>query len=90
VAEEVAAVASHLDLLAAMGCNVMVFAEGHGSTDGDPSAPLSRRPVLSDDGWPGFCAKLDAVARHLRERGVRLAFHHHMGTVVQTEAEIDR
>ena len=90
VAEEVTAVAAHLDLLAAMGCKVMVFAEGHGSTDGDPSAPLSRRPVLSDDDWPGFCAKLDAVARHLRERGVRLAFHHHMGTVVQTEAEIDR
>jgi len=68
----------------------MVFAEGHGSTDGDPSAPLSRRPVLADDAWPGFCAKLDAVAAHLRRRRIRLAFHHHMGTVVQTEAEIDR
>jgi inosose dehydratase len=90
VADEVAAVASHLDLLAAMGCKVMVFAEGHGSTDGDPSAPLSRRPVLADEDWAPFCAKLDAIAAHLRRRGVRLAFHHHMGTVVQTEAEIDR
>ena len=90
VAEELAAVESHLDLLAAMGCKVMVFAEGHGSTDGDPSAPLSRRPVLADDAWAPFCAKVDAVAAHLRGRGVRLAFHHHMGTVVQTEAEIDR
>ena len=85
-----AAVAAHLDLLAAMGCTVMVFAEGHGSTDGNPTAPLSRRPVLADAAWPEFCAKLNAVARHLRQRGVRLAFHHHMGTVVQTEAEIDR
>jgi len=90
VREEQAAVASHLDLLAAMGCKVMVFAEGHGSTDGDPSAPLSRRPVLSDGQWPEFCSRLNAVAAHLRQRGVRLAFHHHMGTVVQTEAEIDR
>ena len=90
VVEEEAAVSSHLDLLAAMGCKVMVFAEGHGSTDGDPSAPLSRRPALADDAWAPFCAKLNAIAAHLRQRGVWLAFHHHMGTVVQTEAEIDR
>ena len=80
----------HLDLLVAMGCRVMVFAEGHGSTDSNPAAPLSARPVLSDAEWPAFCEKLNEVARHLRRRGVRLAFHHHMGTVVQTEAEVDR
>jgi inosose dehydratase len=90
VAEEIAAVADHLDLLAAMGCAAMVFAEGHGSTDGNPAKPLSGRPVLADAAWPAFCAKVNELARHLRTRGVRLAFHHHMGTVVQTEAEIDR
>jgi inosose dehydratase len=89
-AEEVAAVAAHLDLLAAMGCKVVVFAEGHGSTDGDPSKPLSQRPVLPDADWPAFCARLNEVAAHLRSRGVRMGFHHHMGTVVETEDEIDR
>jgi inosose dehydratase len=90
VAEEQTAVTDHLDLLVAMGCRVMVFAEGHGSTDSNPAAPLSARPVLSDAEWPAFCEKLNEVARHLRRRGVRLAFHHHMGTVVQTEADVDR
>ena len=90
VAEEQAAVTDHLDLLAAMRCRVMVFAEGHGSTDSNPAAPLSARPILSDAEWPAFCEKLNEVARHLRRRGVRLAFHHHMGTVVQTEADVDR
>ncbi len=90
VTDEIAAIADHLDLLSAMGCKVMVFAEGHGSTDGNPAAPLSTRPVLAEAEWPAFCAKLNDVARHLRRRGVRLAFHHHMGTVVQTEEEIDR
>jgi inosose dehydratase len=88
--EEAGAVEAHLSLLSAMGCKVMVFAEGHGSTDGDPAAPLSRRPVLADQHWPQFCTRLNEVARRMRQRGVRLAFHHHMGTVVQTEAEIDR
>ena len=89
-ADEMLAVESHLALLSAMNCRVMVFAEGHGSTDGDPNAPLSRRPILKDADWPSFCARLNEVAKSLRGRGVRLAFHHHMGTVVQTEAEIDR
>ena len=88
--EEAAALDSHLSLLATMGCKAMVFAEGHGSTDGDPIAPLSRRPILADGDWRQFCARLTAVAKRMRARGVRLAFHHHMGTVVQTEAEIDR
>jgi len=73
-----------------MGCKVMVFAEAHGSTDGDPSKPLSQRPVLADAQWPAYCARLDEVAAHMRRRGVRMGFHHHMGTVVQTEDEIDR
>src|SRR5260221_2053174 len=90
VAEEMAAVEPHLALLSAMGCGVMVFAEGHGSTDGDPNAPLSRRLILKEADCPTFCARLNEVAKVLRARGVRLAFHHHMGTVVQTESEIDR
>src|SRR6478752_6493085 len=88
--EEIAAVTDHLQLLAAMGCSVMVFAEGHGSTDGNPDLPSSARPMLQSWEWPLFCERLDVVARHLRERGVRLAFHHHMGTVIQTEDEVDR
>jgi inosose dehydratase len=46
--------------------------------------------VLADAEWPAFCARLNEVAAHLRRRGVRMGFHHHMGTVVQTEDEIDR
>ena len=32
----------------------------------------------------------DAVARHLDKDGIKLAYHHHMGTVIQAEDEIDR
>jgi inosose dehydratase len=84
---EARAVESHLTLLAALGCKVMVFAEGH---DSDAAAPLSQRPTLAPRDWERFCARLGRIATHLRARGVRLAFHHHMGTVVQTEDEIDR
>jgi inosose dehydratase len=92
VKEEIGAVEDHLSLLAAMGCRVMVFAEEAGSVQARREVPLSRRPRLPDDGdtWRRFGEALTEVAEHLGARGVRMAYHHHMGTVVETEAEIDR
>ncbi len=89
-AEEMAAVEDHLALLSGMGCEVMVFAEVTGCVHGDRSASLAARRTLDEDQWPGFGERLTEVAEGLAGRGVALAYHHHMGTVVQTEAEIDR
>jgi myo-inosose-2 dehydratase len=88
--EEIAALQDHSGLLAALGCTAMVFAEGTGSVHGRLGVPLSSRPKLADDDWAGFGKALTEVAEHLAGRGMRLAYHHHMGTVVETEAEIDR
>lgn len=89
-AEEIAAVESHLSLLSAMGCTTMVFAEVSGCVHGDRGRPLSRRPRLGDKEWRRLAAGLTEIARHLRRRGVHLAYHHHMGTVIETAEEIDR
>jgi inosose dehydratase len=88
--EEIRAVAAHLRLLSHMGCSVMVFAETTGSVAGARGTPVSRRPRLTDAQWPVFTERLTLVADHLAKRGVRMAYHHHMGTVIETEAEIDR
>jgi inosose dehydratase len=87
VREELAAVGHHLALLSALGCEVMVFAETGGK---DFTGPLSGRPRLREEDWPRFCGRLNEVAEALRARGVRMAYHHHMGTVIQTGEEIDR
>ena len=89
-AEEIRAVEPHLRLLFEMGSAVMVFAETTGSVAGERGRPVSRRLRIADADWPGFAERLTAVADHLAGRGVRMAYHHHMGTVVETEAEIDR
>ena len=89
VEAELEAMAPHLDLLEAMHCDVVIVAECTGAVHGDKSAPLSRRPVLEDARWPEFGRRLTALAQATRARGLELAYHHHMGTVVQTGAEID-
>ena len=90
LADEIEAVADHLALMAGMGCGVMVLCETTGAVHGRREVPLSRRPRLDDDRWPAFGEALTALAEHLLGRGVRMAYHHHMGSVVETEDDVDR
>src|SRR6266851_2897103 len=90
VDEELAAIEAHLALLVAMGCAVLVYAETSGSIAGDRHRPLSGRPQLRGAEWGDFAGRLTELADRVARRGIRLAYHHHMGTVVQSEAEIDR
>ena len=90
VTEEIDAMQEHAGLLTALGATAMVFAEETGSVHGRLGVPLSTRPRLAEADWTRFCEALTEAAEHLTRRGIRLAYHHHMGTVVETEQEIDR
>ncbi|MEL6061953.1 MULTISPECIES: myo-inosose-2 dehydratase [unclassified Methylobacterium] len=85
---ECAALRPHLDLLKAVGSRVLVFAETSNAIHCDRSKPLSQRPVLAEGAWAAFGRRLTAVAEATRREGVRLVYHHHMGTIVQSEADI--
>jgi len=89
-AAEIAAVQDHLKLLKAMGSTTMVFAEVTRAVHGERTTPLSRRPRMGEAEWATFVARIAEVGRYLADQGIRLAYHHHMGTVVETQAEIDR
>ncbi len=89
-AAEIAAMQPHLALLRAMGCSVLIAAECSNTVHGDRTIALAERPVLADAGWPEFGRRLTLVADAVAAAGLELVYHHHMGTVVQTGAEIDR
>lgn len=86
---EMEAMGPHLALLKAMGASVMVFAEVTGCVHGDKAAKLSARRRLDAREMGALARRMTEVARRMRARGMRLAYHHHMGTVVETEAEIE-
>lgn len=90
VGDEIKAMRAHQELLKALGATAMVFAEVSRCVHGDRSIPLSKRPVLAPHEWEQFLQRLDAVAAHLESEGMRMAYHHHMGTVIQSEEEVDR
>jgi inosose dehydratase/3D-(3,5/4)-trihydroxycyclohexane-1,2-dione acylhydrolase (decyclizing) len=87
--EEMHALRPHLDLLKAMGCTVLVFAETSNAVHGNRAIPLDERPRLAPAEWAEFGRRVTAVADAVLSEGVRLVYHHHMGTIVESEADID-
>ncbi len=87
VAEEFDAIEPHLMLLRDLGCKVVVYADTSGR-QGFP--PISQRPKLPDADWASYGRKVTQLAERMAAFGVRMAFHHHMGTIVESEADIDR
>lgn len=89
VEEEIAAVQDHLTLLRELGSNVMVFAEVTGCIHGNQQMPVHLRPIFPAERWEEYGRKLTEFARYTLSQGVKIAYHHHMGTVIETEQDID-
>lgn len=86
---EMTALRPHLDLLKAMGSNVLVFAETSNAIHGDLTKTLSERPRMASGDWKQFGARISEVAKRTADEGVRLVYHHHMGTIVESPEDID-
>ena len=88
--QEIDAVGPHLDLLAQNGARVLVYGEVADSIQG-LSRPLYQRPrFVSDERWHDYAKRVDTLAAYTLSRGIRLAYHHHMGAYVETSGDLDR
>ena len=68
----------------------IVFAEVSGSIQGDPNRKLSTRPQMNTEEWKNFCEKISEIGKYLEDQGMPLAYHHHMGTVIETQEDTER
>ena len=68
----------------------MVFAEITNSVQGDPKTPLSQRPKLTKDDWVKLTSRINEISKMMTDEDMPLAYHHHMGTVIETEDETKR
>ena len=88
VAAEMDAIGPHLQLLKDMGCSHVVYADTSRGRHGAIWGPVSQRPSLLAGEWPTYGRKLTALAERMAGFGVRMAFHHHMGTIVETDEDV--
>lgn len=88
VEAEIAAAQDHLALLKAMGSTVFVHAETSNAIHGQRGVPLSQTPRLDEAGWKAFGTRMTGFADYIQAQGLRLAYHHHLGTVVERPADL--
>lgn len=88
VAAEIDAITPHLQLLKDMGSKLVVYADTSRGRHGAIWGPISQRPALRPEEWPAYGRKLTQLAERMADFGVRMAFHHHMGTIVESDTEV--
>ena len=88
--DEWAAMQDHLNLLKIVKADVFVFADVSGSIQGDQSRKLSTRPNMNDDEFIEYCKKINEISNRLYNEGIPMSYHEHMGTIIQTEHDVDR
>jgi inosose dehydratase len=90
LAAEMDRAAAQLELFRENGASVLVYGETTGTVQNQRHVPLARRPRLDDDEMRDYGRKLTAFAEHCHAEKVPLAFHHHMGTAIETEDDVER
>ncbi|KUO75920.1 MAG: myo-inosose-2 dehydratase [Clostridia bacterium BRH_c25] len=79
------------DFLHELGAGVIGVAEQGHSIQGRTDLPVfDNKPVFTDEEWKRLTEGLETLGRLAAEKGMLVAYHHHMGTGVQTLEEIDR
>ena len=80
---------AQLELFRELEAPCIVYGETAGTIQNRREVPLNRRRRLADEEIAAYGRRLTTFAEFCAEQGVPLAFHHHMGTAIETAPELD-
>ena len=78
-----------LDFFIAAQAPCIVYGEIARAIQGERAAPLATKPRIADDEMRVYGRAMTAFAEWCAEEGMPIAYHHHMGAVIETEQELD-
>lgn len=87
---EKAALKAWIDFTRAAGGDHINACECSNTVHGNDKVPVNDRPVMTDAEWARFSAGYEELSRLAAGEGVRMGYHHHMGTIIESAADIDR
>ncbi|TCO70036.1 myo-inosose-2 dehydratase [Marinisporobacter balticus] len=88
--ETIEAFMKHRDFLYEVGAKVIGCSEQGKSIQGLDKPICDEKPVFTDEEWEKLAKGMNKLAVLAAEKGMKVSLHHHMGTGVQTLAEVDR
>ncbi len=89
VKTEIEAVRSQVEQFVALGAPCIVYAECSNTVQGNIAVPVNDRPKFSAADVKTYGAKLSDLAKWMADQGMPLAYHHHMGSFIESEADVD-
>ncbi|WP_127903474.1 myo-inosose-2 dehydratase [Solirhodobacter olei] len=87
---EKAALQRFIDMLKAAGGDHINACECSNTVHGNDAVPVNDRPILTDAEWERFSTGYEALSAFAAGQGVKMGYHHHMGTIVESAADIER
>jgi len=90
IEETVTEFIKHRDFLNALGAKVIGVSEQGHSIQGTDKAIMDEKYIFNDAEWKTLAEGMNKIADLAEEVGMKVALHHHMGTGIQTPAEIDK
>ncbi len=88
--ESTAAFMNHMAFLKAMGAKVVVVCECGYCIQGSDVPVLENKPVFNEKQWKMLTDGLAEIGEAARKNDMRIVYHYHMGTGIQTAAEVDQ
>ncbi len=82
-------IARQLTFFKEAGAPCIVYGETARSVQGERHSPLNRKPVIGEAEMAAYGRKMSDFADWCAAQGMPLSYHHHMGAVVEREAELD-
>lgn len=79
-----------IDMVKAAGGDHINACECSNTVHGNDARPVNDRPIMTDAEWERFSAGYEALSQYAHEQGVKMGYHHHMGTIIESPEDIDR
>jgi len=81
---------TQMAFLTQMGATDIVVAEFGGAVNPLPVAIFANRPIFTADQWKALASGLNQLGEMAASAGMRLCYHHHMGTGIMIGEEVDK
>ena len=88
-ATEKALVEQQVEQFIALNAPCIVYAECSNTVQGNIAVPVNNRPKLSRAEVMAYGAKLSELAKWMADKGLPMAYHHHMGAIIESEDDVN-
>ncbi len=88
-AAEREAVQGQVAQFVALNSPCIVYAECSNTVQGQIGTPVNARPKLSRDEVLAYARKLTELAKWMADEGMPMAYHHHMGSIIESEEDVN-